>query len=99
MTIAGTESSRSLRLPEFLTALEGGKVVSLTHRPPLPPPQAISLVHISARGYVEPRAIVRSEGLRQWKIANDIIGSRTRDLPACSTRSTSFSILLFWFAL
>jgi len=40
-----------------------------------------------------------SEGLRQWKISNDIIRNRTRDLPACSTRSTSFSILLFWFAL
>ena len=32
------EGSRELRFPDFTTtALDGGKVVSLTHRPPLPP--------------------------------------------------------------
>jgi hypothetical protein len=32
------EVSRKLRLPDFMTtAQDGGKVVSLTHRPPLPP--------------------------------------------------------------
>jgi len=35
---SGPESSRKLRFPDFLTtARDGGKVVSLTHRPPLPP--------------------------------------------------------------
>ena len=35
---AGPEGSRKLRLPDFVTtAQDGGKVVSLTHRPPLPP--------------------------------------------------------------
>ena len=34
----GPDGSRKLRLPDFVTtAQDGGKVVSLTHRPPLPP--------------------------------------------------------------
>jgi len=35
---SGPEGSRKLRLPDFVTtAQDGGKVVSLTHQPPLPP--------------------------------------------------------------
>ena len=35
---SGPEGSRKLRFPDFLTtAQDGGKVVSLMHRPPLPP--------------------------------------------------------------
>ena len=34
----GPEGSRKLRFPDFMTtAQDGGKVVSLTHRPRLPP--------------------------------------------------------------
>jgi len=34
----GPKDSRKLRFPDFMTtAQDGGKVVSLTHRPPLPP--------------------------------------------------------------
>jgi len=37
-TWTGPEGSRKLRFPHFVTtAQDGGKVVSLTHRPPLPP--------------------------------------------------------------
>ena len=35
---SGPEGSRKLRFPDFMTtAHDGGKVVILTHRPPLPP--------------------------------------------------------------
>ena len=35
---SGPEGSRKIRFPDFMTtAQNGGKVVSLTHRPPLPP--------------------------------------------------------------
>ena len=35
---SGPEGSRKLRFPDFMTtAQEGGKVVSLTHRPHVPP--------------------------------------------------------------
>jgi len=38
---SGPEGSRNLRLPYFITtAQSGGKVVNLTHRPPLPPGNA-----------------------------------------------------------
>jgi hypothetical protein len=38
---SGPEGSRKLRFPDYLTtAQDGGKDVSLTHRPPLPPGNA-----------------------------------------------------------
>jgi hypothetical protein len=38
---SGPERSRKLRFPDFMTAAQdGGKVVSLTHQPPLPPEYA-----------------------------------------------------------
>ena len=42
------------------SAREGDEVVSLTHRPPLSP--GMFLVLIFTRGWVDPRAMVRSEG-------------------------------------
>jgi hypothetical protein len=38
---SGPEGSGKLRFPDYMTtAKDGGKVVSLTHRPPLPPGNA-----------------------------------------------------------
>jgi hypothetical protein len=46
---SGPVGSRKLRFPDFMTtAHDGGKVVSLTHRPPLP--EEIQLALISVRG-------------------------------------------------
>jgi len=56
------------RVPDYVTtAQDGGKVVSPTHRP-LFTPQEMLLVLISVIGWVDPRAIVLSEGLCQRKI-------------------------------
>jgi hypothetical protein len=64
---SGPKDSRKLRFPDFMTtAQDGGRVVSLAHRPPLP--QEIHPVLIPVRGWVDPRAIVRPERLCHWKI-------------------------------
>jgi len=34
---SGPEGSRKLRFPDFMTTQDGGKVVSVMHRPTLPP--------------------------------------------------------------
>ena len=42
------------------SALKGGDVVKLMHRPPLPP--EMFLILLFTRGWVDPRAMVRSKG-------------------------------------
>ena len=58
------EGSRKLKFPDYVTmAQDGGKDVSLTHRPFYP--QEVLLVLTSVIGWVDPRAIVRWEALCQ----------------------------------
>jgi hypothetical protein len=60
--------------------IDGGKVVSPTHRP-LFTPKKIPGTHFCC--WVDPRAIVRLEGLGKLKKSTSS-GTRTGDLPACS---------------
>jgi hypothetical protein len=47
-------------------------------------PEELLLVLLPASGLVDPRATVWPGGLNQWKIKNDNIGNRNRDLAASS---------------
>ena len=47
-------------------------------------PQEIILLLIYVRGWVKHRALVRPEGICQWKFPMKTTGNRIYDLPACS---------------
>jgi hypothetical protein len=77
---SGPEGSRKLRFPDFMTtAQDGSKVVSLTHRTPLPPgnkPGTLFCWRLSrTQGHSATGRIM------SLKNSNDTIGNRTRDLP------------------
>ena len=74
----GTEGSRKLRFPDFVTtAQDGGKLSAL--RTGRLYPQEILLAIISVRG------IVRSEVFYVNEKSSDTSWDRTSDLPICST--------------
>jgi hypothetical protein len=70
---------------------DGGEVISLTHQTcstPSPPKKQffLLLLLISVRSWVNPnpRNLVLPEELGKLKTFNDVIGTRTSDLAACS---------------
>jgi len=63
---------------------DGGKVISPTLRPPLPPRNTLLLIFL--RGWIEPRTIVRPEGLSQWHILL-LLWCRTAGYKSVSGRS------------
>ena len=78
------KGSRKLRFPDYMTtAHDGGKVVSLTHRPPLPPANAPA-TYFSLR-LSRPKVHGAIERIMSTKNSSDTIWDRTSDLPIYST--------------
>ena len=74
------------------TAQDGGKVVSLTHQPPLPPGNTPD-THFCQR-MSRPQGHSVTGRIMSLKNSNDTIGNRTRDLPVnngCVVYAIDFS--------
>jgi hypothetical protein len=80
---SGSEGSRKLRSPDYMTtAQDGGKVVSLMHRPPLAPGNAPG-THFCYR-LSRPQGHSAMGRIMSMKNSNDTIWNRASDLPICS---------------
>jgi len=82
---SGPEGSRKLKFPDFMTrAQDGGKVVSLTHRPPLPPGNVPGSHFCYRLSRLQGRSAI-GRIFMSIKSSNDTSWNRTSDLPTCST--------------
>jgi hypothetical protein len=80
---SGPEVSRKLMFSDFMTtAQDGGKVVSLTHRPPLPPENTPGTYFYQRLG--RPQGHSATGRIMSLKNSNNTIGNRTRDMLVCS---------------
>ena len=80
---SGPEGSRKLRFSDFMTtAQDGGKFVSPTHQPTLPPENTPG-THFCYRPS-RPQGHSVTGRIMSMKNSNDTIGNRTRDLSVCS---------------
>jgi hypothetical protein len=74
----------NLRFPDYMTtAQDGGKVVSLKHRPPLPPGNAPGTHFCYTLSRPQGHSAIGR--IMSMKNSNDIIWNRTSDLPICNT--------------
>ena len=81
---SGPEGSRKLRSPYFMTtANDGGKMVSLKHRPPLSPRNTPG-THFCSR-LRRPQGHSAIGRIISMKNSNDTIWNRTSDLNHCAT--------------
>ena len=81
---SGPEGSRKLRFPDYMTTVQdGGKVVSPTHRPHLPPGNGPGTHFCQTLSRPQGRSAIGR--IISMKNSDDTIWNRTSDLPICST--------------
>jgi hypothetical protein len=80
----GPQGCETSRLPHFLDSrlTDGREVVSLTHRSPFTP-RKVHGTHFCWR-ISRPQGHNAAGSIRSIEKSSDLIGNRTRDLPACS---------------
>jgi hypothetical protein len=82
--VTGRETSRLPYFPEN-RLIDGDEVVSFTRRPPFTPSKIPVCSFLLEAESTPPRAIHSAVGrIRSLEKSKDLIGKRTRDLPACS---------------